>query len=61
MGWEEPATWSLVGPQVHSDLVFDWLQVHVNSLTRQTVDEFRLGVTWAAVAHPWVAAGAGGD
>ncbi|MBN9520451.1 hypothetical protein J0H58_18300 [bacterium] len=55
VGWEEPIAWSLVGPQVHSDLVFDWLQVHVNSRTRQTVDELRLGTTWAAVVHPWIA------
>lgn len=61
VGWEEPTAWSLVGPQVHSDLVFDWLQVHVNSRTRQTVDELRLGTTWAAVVHPWVAGRAGGD
>jgi hypothetical protein len=61
VGWEEPTAWSLVGPQVHSDLVFDWLQVHVNSLTRQTVDELRLGLTWAAVVRPWIADRAGGD
>ncbi len=62
VGWEEPTAWSLVGPQVYSDLVFDWLQVHVNSRTRQTVDELRLGTTWAAIVHPWVAANrTGGD
>lgn len=52
--WDEPTAWSLVGPQVQSDLAFDWLQVHINSRSRQSLDEVRLGATWAAVAHPWV-------
>ncbi len=50
---QEPGNWSVVGPSFQSDLVFDWLQVHVNSQTRQTLDEIRLGTTWAAVTAPW--------
>jgi hypothetical protein len=51
---QEPDSWTVVGPQLHSDLVFDWLEVHINSLTRQTLDEVRLGTTWASVAAPWM-------
>jgi hypothetical protein len=50
---QESGNWSVVGPAFQSDLVFDWLQVHVNSKTRQTFDEFRLGTTWTAVTAPW--------
>ena len=50
---EEPGSWSVVGPPFQSDLVFDWLEVHINSLTRQTIDEIRLGSTWASVTAPW--------
>lgn len=50
---QEPATWSAVGPPVQSDLVFDWLEIHINSHTRQIIDEIRLGTTWASVAAPW--------
>jgi hypothetical protein len=51
---QEPDSWTVVGPPLHSDLVFDWLEVHINSLTRQTLDEVRLGTTWASVAAPWM-------
>lgn len=51
---EEPGGWSVTGPPFQSDLVFDWLEVHVNSKTRQTMDEIRLGTTWASVTAPWV-------
>jgi len=50
---QEPDGWTVTGPPFHSDLVFDWLEVHINSLTRQTIDEVRLGTTWASVAAPW--------
>lgn len=53
---EESGNWSVVGPLVQSDLVFDWLEVHVNSKTRQTIDEVRLGTTWASVTAPWIGA-----
>jgi hypothetical protein len=53
---DEPAAWSAVSPQFRSDLVFDWLQLHVNSTARQTIDEIRLGGTWSSVVAPWVAA-----
>ena len=43
---QEPATWSAVGVPVQSDLVFDWLEIHINSHTRQAIDEIRLGTTW---------------
>jgi ferric-dicitrate binding protein FerR (iron transport regulator) len=49
----EPDGWTVIGPPFHSDLVFDWLEVHINSATRQTIDEVRLGTTWASVAAPW--------
>jgi ferric-dicitrate binding protein FerR (iron transport regulator) len=50
----EPDAWTVTGPPFQSDLVFDWLEVHINSLTRQTIDEVRLGTTWASVAAPWL-------
>ena len=50
---EEPGNWSVVGPPIESDLVFDWLEIHINSHTRQTIDEIRVGTTWASVAAPW--------
>jgi hypothetical protein len=52
---EEPGSWSVVGPPFPSDLVFDWLEVHINSKTRQTMDELRLGTTWSSVTAPWIA------
>lgn len=51
---QEPDAWTVTGPLFQSDLVFDWLEVHINSLTRQTMDEVRLGTTWASVAAPWL-------
>jgi len=51
----EPASWSSVGPPIHSDLIFDWLEIHINSFTRQTIDEIRIGTTWASVTAPWMA------
>ncbi len=50
----EPTTWSAVGAPVQSDLVFDWLEVHINSHTRQAIDEIRIGTSWGAVTGPWV-------
>ena len=35
------------------EVVFDWLEVHINSKTRQTIDEIRLGTTWSSVTAPW--------
>jgi ferric-dicitrate binding protein FerR (iron transport regulator) len=58
---EEPGMWSVVGHQVESDLVFDWLQVHINSKTRQSIDEVRLGTTWSSVTAPWVRAAKAGQ
>jgi hypothetical protein len=55
-GAEEPARWTVVGPQIYSDLVFDWLEVHINSKTRQVIDEVRVGTTWSAVTAPWLPA-----
>ena len=51
---DESDGWSVTGPPFASDLVFDWVQLHVNSGRRQTIDEFRLGTTWASVTAPWV-------
>ncbi|MBO0699736.1 MAG: hypothetical protein J2P46_15170, partial [Zavarzinella sp.] len=53
---DESDGWSVTGPPFQSDLVFDWVQLHVNSARRQTIDEFRLGTTWASVTAPWVRA-----
>jgi hypothetical protein len=52
---EEPGSWSVVGPPFQSDLVFDWLEAHINSKTRQILDELRLGTTWSSVTAPWLA------
>jgi FecR protein len=54
---DEPGGWSVTGPPFQSDLVFDWLEVHINSKTRQTMDELRVGTTWASVTAPWVGKG----
>jgi hypothetical protein len=51
---EEPGSWSVVGPAFQSDLVFDWLEVHINSKKRQSIDEIRVGTTWSSVAAPWM-------
>ena len=56
----EPGSWSVVGPPFQSDLVFDCLEVHINSKTRQTIDEIRLGTTWSSVTAPWVVGAAVG-
>jgi ferric-dicitrate binding protein FerR (iron transport regulator) len=53
---EEPGSWSVIGPPFQSDLVFDWLQLHINSKTRQMLDELRLGTTWSSVTAPWIGA-----
>jgi hypothetical protein len=53
---DESDGWSVTGPPFQSDLTFDWVQLHVNSGRRQTIDEFRLGTTWASVTAPWVRA-----
>jgi hypothetical protein len=55
---EEPSSWSVVGPSFQSDLVFDWLEVHINSKKRQTIDEIRVGTSWSSVAAPWMKAAA---
>src|SRR5262249_16276030 len=55
IGAEEPGSWTVVSPQFRSDLVFDWLGLHVNSMHRQMIDEIRVGTTWSSVTAPWVA------
>jgi len=54
---QEPANWSASGPPIESDLVFDWLEIHINSFTRQTIDEIRLGTTWSSVTAAWTGDG----
>ncbi|QEL14970.1 hypothetical protein [Limnoglobus roseus] len=49
----EPAAWSATGRPIETDLVFEWLEVHINSKTRQSVDEVRIGTTWSSVAGCW--------
>ncbi|MFO0810730.1 MAG: hypothetical protein U0746_19040 [Gemmataceae bacterium] len=55
VGTTEPGSWTVVGPPFESDLTFNWLQAHVNSSARQTLDEIRLGTTWASVTAAWAA------
>jgi len=50
----EPSGWSAISPPIQSDLVFDWLEVHINSHTRQAIDEIRLGTSWSSVTAAWV-------
>ena len=50
----EPASWSVVSRPVQSDLAIDTLTVHVNSDSRQAIDEIRLGTTWSSVTLAWV-------
>jgi hypothetical protein len=54
---QEPANWSSSGPPIESDLVFDWLEIHINSFTRQTIDEIRLGTTGSSVTAAWATGG----
>ena len=49
----EPAGWTAVSPPIESDLIFDWLEIHINSHTRQSIDEIRIGTTWPAVTAAW--------
>src|ERR1019366_10226101 len=49
----ETGSWSVQSAPFRSDAVFDWLEVRINSKTRQTIDEVRLGTTWASVTSPW--------
>jgi hypothetical protein len=56
---EESAGWTVAGPLFQSDLVFDWMEVHINSKTRQTIDEIRLGTSWSAVTGPWIGGASG--
>jgi hypothetical protein len=51
----EPEHWPVMCPPVSSDLTFDCLELRINSWRRQTLDEVRLGTTWASVTVPWVA------
>jgi hypothetical protein len=52
----EPTKWSLASPPFQGELTFDWLQLHINSKARQTMDEIRLGTTWASVTSAYVPA-----
>jgi hypothetical protein len=50
----EPATWTVSSGPFQCDLTFDWLQVYINSKTRQTLDEIRLGTTWPSVTAAYL-------
>ncbi len=50
---DETGAWSLQSSLFRSEQVFVWMELHINSKTRQTIDEIRLGTTWASVASPW--------
>lgn len=49
----EPANWSMISRPVRSDLVFDALGVQINSQSRQSLDELRIGASWSSVAAIW--------
>lgn len=51
---DEEGSWSVMGPLIESDLAFDWLEIHINSAMRQTIDEIRMGVTWSSVTDAWI-------
>ena len=57
----EPSTWTAVGPPTDSNLVFDWLELHINSKARQVIDEVRVATTWSAATAPWVVTPPVGD
>jgi hypothetical protein len=46
---EEPSTWTLVCPAVHTDLAFEDLGIYTVGESRHTFDELRIGTTWASV------------
>jgi ferric-dicitrate binding protein FerR (iron transport regulator) len=48
----EPNEWTATSKPFHSDLVFQWLEISVNSKRRQQIDEIRLGTSWNAVTSP---------
>jgi hypothetical protein len=56
----EPAIWSLVSRPVHSEVALDTFVLHVNSHSRESLDEIRIGRTWASVTMPWSEGPAGG-
>jgi hypothetical protein len=51
---EETGGWTVTGPPFQSDVTFDWMEIHINSKTRQSLDEIRLGTTWSSVTAPWI-------
>ena len=51
---EETGGWTVTGPPFQSDATFDWMEIHINSKTRQSLDEIRLGTTWSSVTAPWI-------
>lgn len=53
VGAGEPSSWTVVGQPFESNLIYEWMQIHVNSSARQTLDEIRLGTTWQSVTAAW--------
>jgi hypothetical protein len=53
---EESGRWSVKSPPFRSDLAFEWVELQINGKSRQTIDEIRLGTTWASVMTPWIGA-----
>lgn len=51
---EETARWSVKSPPFRSDVSFEWVELYVNGKSRQTIDEIRVGTTWASVMAPWI-------
>jgi hypothetical protein len=49
----ETSNWSILSPSFHSDQIFDWVQLHINSACQQSLDELRIGTTWASVTNAW--------
>ena len=54
LGDEEPDSWTVSSPPFYSQLVMEWLGVHVNSKNRQMIDEIRVGTTWSSVTSPFI-------
>jgi hypothetical protein len=53
---EESGRWSVKSSPFRSDLAFEWVELHVSGKGRQTIDEIRVGTTWASVVSPWLSA-----
>lgn len=49
----EPASWTVVTPTIDSDDSLCLMSLHFSCVHEQTIDEIRIGDTWASVTGPW--------